>query len=181
MIIRQLISNSFHKRANVKFINLLFSVSILAVYELISSSCYFIRLLLFRGIFQLQHFHSFFKTKYLCVFVISELLVSFTSPNDIEIQQSVLKEVSSYCNKPVTDYREDEFVDPYQWTFYHAVFFAFIVCSTLGKLHIFPIHLDKTFNESFFLGVKFRLWKHNTIWNGWTILHDRLCTDWYAC
>lgn len=66
--------------------------------------------------------------------VISELLVSST-PSDRH--KEILKKVSSYCNKPVTDYREDEFVDPYQWTFYHAVFFAFIICSTLGKFNCF--------------------------------------------
>lgn len=68
-----------------------------------------------------------------CYFDISELLVSFTSPDDVQIQKDILNRVSTYCNKPVTDYRDDEFVNPYQWTFYHAVFFAFIVCSTLGK------------------------------------------------
>lgn len=64
----------------------------------------------------------------------SELLVSFTSPDDTKIQKSILDRLSSYCTKPVTDYREDEFVNPYQWTFYHCVFFSFIVCSTLGNV-----------------------------------------------
>lgn len=71
-------------------------------------------------------------------YFVSELLVAFTSPDDIQIQRDILNRVSSYCNKPVTDYREDEFVNPYQWTFYHCIFFAFIVCSTLGYGNITP-------------------------------------------
>lgn len=66
-----------------------------------------------------------------------ELLVTFTSPDDEKIQTDILNRVSTYCNKPVT-FSEDEFVPPYQWTFYHCVFFAFIVCSTLGYGNITP-------------------------------------------
>lgn len=82
----------------------------------------------------------------LCLF--SELLVSYASPDDIQIQKLILNRVSSYCNKPVTDYREDEYVKPYQWTFYHAVFFAFIVCSTLGYGNITPTN---TFGRYFLI------------------------------
>lgn len=66
----------------------------------------------------------------------AELLVSFTSPGDTHIQKDILNRLSSYCTKPVTNYKEDEFVNPYQWTFYHCVFFAFIVCSTLGNANL---------------------------------------------
>lgn len=76
---------------------------------------------------------------YINTFVfVSELLVAFTSPDDIHIQKDILNRLSSYCNKPVTDYRDDEVANPYQWTFYHSVFFAFIVCSTLGYGNITP-------------------------------------------
>lgn len=68
----------------------------------------------------------------------TELLVAFLSPKDHQTQQNILDRLSSYCNKPVTDHREDEYVKPYQWTFYHSVIFAFIICSTLGYGNITP-------------------------------------------
>lgn len=33
----------------------------------------------------------------------------------------------------MTNYTLDEYEPPYQWTFYHSIFFAFTVCSTLGE------------------------------------------------
>lgn len=62
-----------------------------------------------------------------------ELLVEYASPGDLKIQNTILDKVTAYCGKPVTNYTLDEFETPYQWTFYHAVFFSFTVCSTLGK------------------------------------------------
>lgn len=67
------------------------------------------------------------------IFRSTELLVAFTSPDDLKVQRYILDRLSTYCNKPVTNHTEDEFIPPYQWTFYHSVFFAFIVCSTLGN------------------------------------------------
>lgn len=64
---------------------------------------------------------------------ISELLVKYTSPNDVTIQKEVLKKVSIYCKKPVTNHTLDAYVDPHVWSFYHSVFFSFTVCSTLGR------------------------------------------------
>lgn len=66
--------------------------------------------------------------------IFPELLTKYTSPENLDIQNYVLQEVSKYCGKPVTNHTLDEFVDPYLWDFYHSVFFAFTVCSTLGKL-----------------------------------------------
>lgn len=62
-----------------------------------------------------------------------ELLVKYTSPNDVNTQNEVLKKVSIYCKKPVTNHTLDKYVDPHVWSFYHSVFFSFTVCSTLGK------------------------------------------------
>lgn len=65
--------------------------------------------------------------------ILLELLVKYTSPNNITTQNEVLKKVSTYCKKPVTNHTLDKFVDPHVWSFYHSVFFSFTVCSTLGK------------------------------------------------
>ncbi|XP_037032473.1 open rectifier potassium channel protein 1-like isoform X1 [Bradysia coprophila] len=63
---------------------------------------------------------------------VNELLVKFASPDDEEIQNKVLAHVSDYCGRPVTNYTLDEYPEDYRRTFYHAFWFAFIVCSTLG-------------------------------------------------
>lgn len=63
----------------------------------------------------------------------TELLVEHASPDDAALQKVILSKISDYCGKPVTNHTLDEFEPPYQWTFYHSVFFAFTVCSTLGK------------------------------------------------
>lgn len=62
-----------------------------------------------------------------------ELLVEYISPDDPKIQNVIIKRLSTYCKRPVTNYTLDEYEEPYQWTFYHAMFFAFTVCSTLGE------------------------------------------------
>lgn len=76
--------------------------------------------------------------------VCAELLAKYTAPDDVDVQQDILRKVTTYCGKKVTNHTLDEYVDPYQWTFYHSVFFAFTVCSTLGMrafayaLRIYP-------------------------------------------
>lgn len=45
--------------------------------------------------------------------------------------------VSDYCGKPVTHPSKDEYTAPYIWSFYHAFFFSFTVCSTVGNINIF--------------------------------------------
>lgn len=78
------------------------------------------------------------------VFILfSDLLTKYTSPEDLDIQNYVLQEVSKYCGRPVTNHTLDEFVDPYLWDFYHSVFFAFTVCSTLGLNFILCILISE--------------------------------------
>lgn len=66
------------------------------------------------------------------MYIILEILVKYASPDNVDIQNDILQKVSTYCRKPVTNHTLDEFVPPYLWSFYHSVFFAFTVCSTLG-------------------------------------------------
>lgn len=71
-------------------------------------------------------------------FTFIDLLVKYTSPFDIRVQNAILGKLTTYCGKPVTNHTLDEFETPYQWTFYHSIFFAFTVCSTLGYGNIAP-------------------------------------------
>lgn len=52
---------------------------------------------------------------------------------DVVLRESVLEEISNYCEKSVKN-NTDEYLDkPYIWNFYHSFFFSFTVCSTVGK------------------------------------------------
>lgn len=64
-------------------------------------------------------------------------MVKFASPEDEEIQNKILAHVSGYCGRPVTNHTLDEYPEDYRRTFYHAFWFAFIVCSTLGECFAF--------------------------------------------
>lgn len=50
----------------------------------------------------------------------------------------MLKMVGDYCGKPVTNYTDDPIAPQLTWSFYHAFFFAFTVCSTVGYGNISP-------------------------------------------
>lgn len=63
---------------------------------------------------------------------------------DSKYRDVVLQFVGEYCGKPVTNYTEDTFHAPLTWSFYHALFFSFTVCSTVGTMsQNFPIFIDK--------------------------------------
>ncbi|KAL9881378.1 open rectifier K[+] channel 1 isoform 1-T7 [Glossina fuscipes fuscipes] len=69
---------------------------------------------------------------------IHEYLLDQLADRNTSTQNTILKRISDYCDKPVTDYRNDKYEIPYTWTFYHSFFFAFTVCSTVGYGNIAP-------------------------------------------
>lgn len=62
-------------------------------------------------------------------FFLTEILMKYT---DSKYHTQVLQLVGDYCGKPVTNFTEDPFQPPLTWSFYHAFFFSFTVCSTVG-------------------------------------------------
>lgn len=69
---------------------------------------------------------------------INELLVQHLTPHNEAVQTEILNKVSSYCDKPVTNYTLSEEDQPLTWSFYHSLFFAFTVCSTVGYGNLAP-------------------------------------------
>uniref|UniRef100_A0A1B0GNB5 Potassium channel domain-containing protein n=1 Tax=Phlebotomus papatasi TaxID=29031 RepID=A0A1B0GNB5_PHLPP len=79
---------------------------------------------------------------------VNELLVEYLAPYNRTLQHELLEKVSVYCEKPVTNYTEDKYVDPYVWTFYHSFYFVFTVISTVGYGNISP---NSTFGRMFMI------------------------------
>ncbi|XP_017480163.1 PREDICTED: open rectifier potassium channel protein 1 [Rhagoletis zephyria] len=68
----------------------------------------------------------------------NEYLVGELDGKNESTINEILENISDYCGKQVTNLTADEFEPPYTWTFYHALFFAFTVCSTVGYGNIYP-------------------------------------------
>uniref|UniRef100_A0A6B2EDJ6 Putative open rectifier potassium channel protein 1 n=1 Tax=Phlebotomus kandelakii TaxID=1109342 RepID=A0A6B2EDJ6_9DIPT len=79
---------------------------------------------------------------------VNDLLVEYLAPYNRTLQHELLEKVSVYCEKPVTNYTEDKYMDPYVWTFYHSFYFVFTVISTVGYGNISP---NSTFGRMFMI------------------------------
>uniref|UniRef100_A0A182RH20 Potassium channel domain-containing protein n=1 Tax=Anopheles funestus TaxID=62324 RepID=A0A182RH20_ANOFN len=79
---------------------------------------------------------------------INEMLVKYLSPEDLELQRTLIGRLDGYCGSKVTNYTEDEYEPPYVWDFYHSFYFAFIICSTVGYGNISP---HNTFGRIFLI------------------------------
>uniref|UniRef100_A0A1L8DDH0 Putative open rectifier potassium channel protein 1 n=1 Tax=Nyssomyia neivai TaxID=330878 RepID=A0A1L8DDH0_9DIPT len=79
---------------------------------------------------------------------VNELLVEYLVPYNRTLQHELLEKISVYCEKPVTNYTEDKYLDPYVWTFYHSFYFVFTVISTVGYGNISP---NSTFGRMFMI------------------------------
>lgn len=81
-----------------------------------------------------------------------ELLSVYTSPDDIDIQSKIFARISDYCGRKVTNHTLDVHPDPYVWNFFHAFYFSFTTCTTVGNLLSFVsnnIYFHKIYNLFF--------------------------------
>lgn len=61
----------------------------------------------------------------------------YLAPDDPELRQAILRNASDYCGRPMTspNFQETEYTT---WTFYHCLFFALTIITTVGYGNINP-------------------------------------------
>lgn len=91
---------------------------------------------------------------------------------DSKYQNEVLQIVGDYCGKPVTNFTEDPFQTPLTWSFYHAFFFSFTVCSTVGTLSflffvnsVISISFQLILLHDFFFEKVMEIFHHQALWD----------------
>lgn len=69
--------------------------------------------------------------------LISGVMTEYLAPRDPELREAILKNASHYCGLPMTspNATEREFQT---WTFYHCLFFAITIITTVGYGNINP-------------------------------------------
>lgn len=84
-----------------------------------------------------KYLYKFKDQLYLLSLILAYLIDQLEDKN-ATTQNDILDRITDYCGKPVTDPLKDDSEPYYKWTFYHAFFFAFTVCSTVGYGNISP-------------------------------------------
>uniref|UniRef100_A0A336MPH0 CSON014885 protein n=2 Tax=Culicoides sonorensis TaxID=179676 RepID=A0A336MPH0_CULSO len=79
---------------------------------------------------------------------LNDLLLKSFKPMDVSLRDSILNEISSFCEKSVHNDTTEYLEKPYIWNFYHSFFFSFTVCSTVGYGNISPTN---TFGRMFMI------------------------------
>lgn len=76
-----------------------------------------------------------FHQKYINhVFYLPDLLYRNYLPQDPDEQDTILRKLSDYCGKSMTNYTTPDQEPPFKWDFYHSFFFSYTVVSTIGKI-----------------------------------------------
>lgn len=107
-----------------------------------------------------------------------EILVKYTDP---QYHHEIMRIVGDYCGKPVTNYTEDVKPVPLTWSFYHAFFFSFTVCSTVGRSSLITsnFELQKSVDIELMFAFLFRLRQHIALKHTRSNDYDILRFNWY--
>lgn len=72
-----------------------------------------------------------------CIIELLGLMNLYLAPDDPELRESILRNATQYCGQPMTspNFQETEYQT---WTFYHCLFFALTIITTVGYGNINP-------------------------------------------